>query len=111
MDSRVLYQVSWKLICLEKPHASVFEVVEKLFIRLRAHVPGPNHLGAINVRPIVNPFVVWLNDSGRSARSPDDAPYPALVLAEFSPCPGTMLVAAGSASTANETMTDTKKHW
>ena len=58
MSSQVWCQVSWKFICLEKPNTSVFEVVEKLLIRLRVHFSGPDHLGIVNVRPIVNPFIM-----------------------------------------------------
>jgi hypothetical protein len=49
-------QAWWLRIRLEQKYLAAFEVIDEFFVLGRAHIAGPNNLGTVNIRPIVNPF-------------------------------------------------------
>ena len=46
------------IIDLEQPNPAIMEILEQLPIVLGIHFSRPNDLGAVDIRPIVNPFMI-----------------------------------------------------
>ncbi len=45
---------------IKKPNFSIFEIFDQFPIFNRIHRPRPNNIGSIDVRLVVNPFLIWV---------------------------------------------------
>ena len=49
-----------RLVSIHSPHLPVVKVAKQFLIIASAHVAGPNHLRAVDVRPVVKPLPIHI---------------------------------------------------
>jgi hypothetical protein len=48
------------MIAIDRPDVAIFEIIQQLLILAVAHVPSPDDFRGVDIRRVINPFVVYV---------------------------------------------------
>src|SRR2546423_8046722 len=88
---RIRREPGWRVISVEEPYSSAWEIAQQLLIFIVSHVARPDDFGLVNVGGVINPFPV---DIMMWAITHDDQVLTGRVL-QFPQHSGTIQVSSG----------------